>query len=219
MILIVKKKEPDSLIQYRKSSNASFDDLDGNVKDEIRTGLLQEQGYLCAYCMKRLRDDRMAVKIEHYQPRNSENELQYSNLLAVCDGNQKSRVDPDRFTCDTRKADRVLKINPQIKAHMDTVSYKMDGRICSSEAAFERDLNETLNLNDAQGYLRSNRRAAIKPIAKKLSECRNEAGAVSLLKKLKISTETINRQGQYPEYAGIQRWYIDRQLRKHNESV
>ena len=58
------------------------------VKEKLRTSLLEEQGYICAYCMKKLEDDFSKVKIEHYIARNEENQLDYNNLLAVCKGNE-----------------------------------------------------------------------------------------------------------------------------------
>ena len=88
MILIKKNSEPRSLTEYKKTVNSSFDNLPSNVKNDIRESLLKEQGYICAYCMKRI--ESSDVKIEHYKARNSENELDYKNLLAVCKGNEGS---------------------------------------------------------------------------------------------------------------------------------
>lgn len=56
MILIQKGEAPNSLIQYRKATNAYFD---GCNKDDIRDRLLEEQGHLCAYCMCRIFKDTM----------------------------------------------------------------------------------------------------------------------------------------------------------------
>ena len=95
-------------------SGADFDGLD---KTELRENLLKEQGYICAYCMKRIRDEK-DTKIEHYRARNMDNELEYTNLLAVCYGNQittasVTKTGKKRFTCDTMKGNQVLNINPQ----------------------------------------------------------------------------------------------------------
>lgn len=83
MILIRKNRIPSSLVEYKRTDGASFDNLPKDVKDKLRTSLLKEQGYICAYCMKKLEDDSSKVKIEHYVARNEENELEYGNLLAV----------------------------------------------------------------------------------------------------------------------------------------
>lgn len=104
MIYIEKKSEPVSLREGRETPGADFDGLD---KRELRKSLLEEQGYLCAYCMKRIRKDKN-VKIEHYHPRNIQNQMDYGNLLAVCMDNQtledeKGKVQKVRFTCDSCK--------------------------------------------------------------------------------------------------------------------
>lgn len=54
MILIKKKSEPHSLTIYKKTINASFDNQPSKVKEDLRKSLLEEQGYICAYCMKRM---------------------------------------------------------------------------------------------------------------------------------------------------------------------
>ena len=84
MISIKKGVEPDSLRYYRRTPGANFDGLD---KTELRERLLEEQGHLCAYCIQRI-TGKGAVKIEHYEKRTTENQLEYKNLLAVCSGNE-----------------------------------------------------------------------------------------------------------------------------------
>lgn len=61
MRYITKGREPSSLTQYKKQSGAYFD---GTNKEDIRQALLEEQGYLCAYCMCRISAENM--KIEHW---------------------------------------------------------------------------------------------------------------------------------------------------------
>lgn len=137
MIWIVKQNEPKSLEEHRNTPGSDYYGLD---KTELRKSLLEEQGFICAYCMQRIRgaDD---TKIEHYQPRNPANELQYTNLLAVCYGNSKPNrqgvpIDPERFTCDKKKEDDILQINPQSEADMKTVYYDQNGRIYSTNGYF-----------------------------------------------------------------------------------
>ena len=69
MISIKKGVEPDSLRYYRRTPGANF------------------EGHLCAYCIQRI-TGKGAVKIEHYEKRTTENQLEYKNLLAVCSGNE-----------------------------------------------------------------------------------------------------------------------------------
>ncbi|NBH33059.1 hypothetical protein D3Z58_05740 [Clostridiaceae bacterium] len=54
MIYIKKNAEPAKLLQYRHQPNGRFDDMDADVKEQLRESLLKEQGHLCAYCMRRI---------------------------------------------------------------------------------------------------------------------------------------------------------------------
>lgn len=222
MILIRKKSEPLSLRNYRGKAQSSFDNMDADVKVELRNSLLEEQGYLCAYCMKRIRKANK-VKIEHYRARTSDNELVYANLLAVCDGNEtlrdeKGKVNPKMFTCDTMKRDAVLHINPQNISDMEKISYDNQGKIYSADSECQKDLDSILNLNNSNGYLISNRKAALKGILKKLSELHQGQDPLPLLLSLKRYCDNPNLEGEYPEYVGIMRWYIDKKLKRFNAS-
>ncbi|MCX4315557.1 MAG: hypothetical protein OSJ52_02805 [Lachnospiraceae bacterium] len=96
MLYIKKGKEPESLTKYRKSKFAYFDGYE--EKDAIRECLLKEQGYLCAYCMRRI--DKAHMKIEHWYPedRLSDAErLDFRNMLGACLGHlegTKGKLEP-----------------------------------------------------------------------------------------------------------------------------
>jgi hypothetical protein len=38
-------------------------------KDVLRLSLLEEQGYICAYCMRRIENNPLKTKIEHWKSR------------------------------------------------------------------------------------------------------------------------------------------------------
>ena len=63
-----------------KSIRQCFDKL---PKEQIRKNLLQEQHYLCAYCMKRIDDNPLYTTIEHWLPlsKNKDRALDYSNMV------------------------------------------------------------------------------------------------------------------------------------------
>lgn len=219
MIYIKKTSEPRSLVEHRCTPGADFDGLD---KSELREYLLKEQGYLCAYCMKRIHNEK-DTKIEHYRARNAENELEYTNLLAVCYGNQPSpnsvgKVGKKRLTCDSMKGNRVLHINPQSREDMETIYYDNNGRIYSSNKVYQDELQDILNLNDSYGYLIENRKAIIDVVMRKLSGTRTNKEAKELLLKWKRAVYNLSYGEEYPQYVGVLRWYVDRQLRKHGVS-
>lgn len=133
------------MVEYKRTVNVLFDSLPKEVKDKIRTSLLEEQEYICSYCIKKLRDGSFQVKIEHYITRTKDNELYYKNLLAVCKGNEGEFL--KNQTCDTRKGNREIKINPQESRDRLTVSYTNDGKIKSTNKYYQKDFNDRLNLN------------------------------------------------------------------------
>lgn len=209
MIYINKSDEPKNLIEYRNTINASFDDMDREVKDELREHLLKEQKYLCAYCMSRISNDRN-TKIEHYRPRNTENELQYGNLFAVCKGNEGQIKELQ--TCDTHKGNISLSINPMKVHHIQSIAYKSDGTIYSSNDTFNYDINYTLNLNCDRGYLKTNRKAALTGFLKKLRKIKPGIEAKSFLMKMKEFYE--GKEKQEP-YIGIILYDIEKRLKRY----
>ncbi|HUW07262.1 MAG TPA: hypothetical protein VMW01_13475 [Williamwhitmania sp.] len=109
MISIVKIKEPKELFAYRLQPNAEYDGANFTpVKDAIRQSLLEEQGYICAYCMQRIQNDRTKMKVEHWQSQSKTPALQldYKNMLAVCLGNQSYSY--NNTHCDTHRKNTSL---------------------------------------------------------------------------------------------------------------
>ena len=69
MIFIRKKPEPRSLTEYKLQPFANYDGCD---KEPIKKNLFEEQGHLCAYCMRRIQDIS-EMTIEHYKSQNPQN--------------------------------------------------------------------------------------------------------------------------------------------------
>ncbi|MCP4106886.1 MAG: TIGR02646 family protein [Desulfobacteraceae bacterium] len=175
MKYIKKNKEPDSLKKYRCSAdpNKTYDNYSDN--GELRKSLLEEQGYICCYCMKRIPDKNGRFKIEHWKPQSPcpDLQLEYKNLLASCFGGEGGPKHMQH--CDTHKADQKITINPtdpnceslvkferkkakdkktDNKSESDP-NYKrvakcihsLSGEITSDNQTIKDDLNEILNLN------------------------------------------------------------------------
>jgi uncharacterized protein (TIGR02646 family) len=175
-------------------------------KTETKTALLVEQGYLCAYCMERISQE--SVQIEHYIARTSVNppgrnyELQYSNMIGVCPGNEGSP--PDRQTCDERRGNTQLTVNPLMQWTIDTISYTSDARIVSSDAAINQDLNDTLNLNVS--FLRANRKGALDGLKRELQKRKPTKDWKTLARKYiaKLKADRIKEP-----YCGILIHYLE----------
>ncbi|GAB6168828.1 hypothetical protein JCM1393_12880 [Clostridium carnis] len=162
MLLIKKGREPNSLTIYKKQINAYYD---GCNKGDIRQALLKEQGYLCAYCMKRISEDNM--KIEHYVTQSSSDDkeaLEYNNMLGVCLGNTDIKTKYENLTCDSHRGNAQLTVNPFLKASIDLIKYSENGEIYSENSDINKDLNETLNLNCDQALLKVNRARVLKEL-------------------------------------------------------
>ena len=194
---IIKQSEPRSLVKHRSQANANYDNYPD--KDVLRKSLLKEQGYICCYCMSRIKSDEM--KIEHWQPQTkyTSRQLDYRNLLGACMGNQGAR--PQNQHCDTRKGDSEITINPieGDKNCENLIKYRPDGKIYSDDVSIHHDLNETLNLN--LDFLKKNRSDALFIVIRKLDEkFPNKTWAKITVQKEIDKLNTKDENGFYDAY-------------------
>ena len=79
------KAENNRNAHYKNDFSA--DDADGiNRRRRLRESLVNEQGKICCYCMRRISTD--SSHIEHFLPKDffADQDLSYENLLASCNG-------------------------------------------------------------------------------------------------------------------------------------
>jgi uncharacterized protein (TIGR02646 family) len=168
MRTILKRAEPDSLTEHRLTPGADYDNY--RDKDTLRTYLVEEQRGLCCYCLARIRADREKMKIEHWhcQANYADEQLDYSNLLGTCTGNERGRASDQH--CDTSKEDRDLSRNPANPMHHVEVLTRFpgDGRIVSDDPVFDVELNEVLRLN--LPFLVNSRKAVLSGFQKGLAK-------------------------------------------------
>ncbi|EHH1031119.1 TIGR02646 family protein [Vibrio parahaemolyticus] len=212
MIEIKKGREPASLIRYRNRPDALYDGPNFTVvKDDIRDSLLKEQGFLCAYCMCRVKKTKM--KVEHYRCQHSHPSLQltYTNLFACCMGNEGSVK--KKQTCDTKKGSDSLSIDllSQNPLASSLISYNSSGKIKCSDSNIDTELNEVLNLN--QRRLVANRKAVLEAVESELGKkrgLRSRAEITSLLK----SYTGLDTNYKYKEYCGVAKFYLEKRLQR-----
>lgn len=89
------KLTPEKLITHRqikKNKKLIWKKLDGEIKQIVKLSLLQEQGFICCYCQKRIELNEN-TGIEHFIERNEKPEkmFDYDNLFACCDGGDSER--------------------------------------------------------------------------------------------------------------------------------
>lgn len=215
---IIKKREnePSSLIEYRSTPNANYDDCN---KEDIRLALLKEQGYICAYCMQRINNRRNKngeplTTIEHYKAQSHDENLRlnYFNMLGVCRGNEGQ---PRRLQhCDSSRGNIPLKINPLDKNCESLVKYSSSGDIYSEHEIIDNDLQNTLNLN--QKWLVEGRKnaidLAIQTLQHKYKKKQGQGWSRSdLIKEIK-TWESRNSDTQFQPFCQAVIYYLKKKL-------
>ena len=151
MIEIKKGREPDMLLRYRLKEGTSYEQMDTDVKRDLLNKLLEEQGHICAYCMRRIPETRKLpigvppATIEHWFPRNPDDKqdigqgLDYRNMFAVCSGN-RGYGNKDGMTCDARRGNEPIKVNPCDVETLRGITYTSSGMIKSSDPKIDEVL-------------------------------------------------------------------------------
>jgi hypothetical protein len=122
--------------------------------------------------MRAIDPEKHYVRIEHHEPQSSpggrDRDLDWDNLLAACSGAPKLRnradddaatrkVPPHLQTCDNRKRNRAITINP-LTSSVDAIRYLPNGRLAHPDEQLQQDIDDRLNLN--VGFLVDGRLAA-----------------------------------------------------------
>lgn len=209
MIFIKKLPQPKSLVKYKKSeSNPTYETIPTDIKVEIKKQLIEEQGHICAYCMQRINQNDTSVTIEHYIPRNGEHgnpdkQLDYNNLLAVCDGNRGST----HLTCDASKGSELITVNPLDKNSIQKICYQSDGTIYSNDEDINHDLNQTLNLNYVT--IKSNRKSALDALKRQLIKEKRTGDWSSVARKRYLQ---LSQSPEKIPYVGIILQYLEKHM-------
>jgi len=223
---IIKDKEPRSLTEHRAQGGFYY-----NLnRDELRNSLLDEQGFICCYCMKRIpqklknEDSEKhfpSCKIEHVkcQSKNPELELNYQNLLVACNGNHGY---PKKMqTCDTFKRERNLSFNP---ADTDRniegfIRFKANGQIFSDDDTIDKELNNVLNLNTKD--LKDVREAFYIEIQKRIIQEGKKRKGKEIQRKFyeKEKNKLLTmRNGKFEPYCMVGVYLINKKLKKFDEN-
>mgnify|MGYP001026137944 CR=1 FL=1 len=140
---IIKGQEPSEWTYHRLQPQADYDSADAESKEALRLSLLRDQGFVCAYCGRRIpcRDSKMGQtdsyvpetsKIEHIIPQNAFADtdalgrMDYHNLVVCCPGSVK-RIPgisiEKSMHCDSRKKNRMIHFSPLSSDIEKTLSY------------------------------------------------------------------------------------------------
>ncbi|MDO4540017.1 MAG: retron system putative HNH endonuclease [Syntrophomonadaceae bacterium] len=134
---IIKDKPPDFFEQWKldylaiHGKEPTFgNDFHGPQKQRLKETLLDEQGYICCYCMQRIGDYNS--HLEHFKPQSKypANDLDYDNILVSCDGYKL-----DASHCGHRKGpwyNEALIVSPLDEDVEAVFTYNADGTINAS---------------------------------------------------------------------------------------
>jgi len=145
---IVKQGEPQAFTDWKAQANEDWQPtygvLAGETKTTTKDALMQEQGYLCCYCERRLTENDS--HIEHFQPQNDQaaDPLDFNNMLCSCQ-DQLKKGEPRH--CGNLKGDwfdRDLLVSPFDIACEERFAFEGDGLI-KPATAHDQAATETIN--------------------------------------------------------------------------
>ncbi|MEP7125976.1 MAG: retron system putative HNH endonuclease [Byssovorax sp.] len=156
--------EPPDLTAFKAAANAEwtprYRDLD---KRPVRAALAREQGYLCGYCGSRIGQREGDCHIEHVEAQSTtpSRELDYTNMLASCQGSEAKPQVPEH--CGQARGNAPLPVTPFLADCGEYFSYGSDGSIgATSDPAKNEAADRTLRiLRLGVDRLKSARAAAI----------------------------------------------------------
>lgn len=203
---IDKAREPREWTEYRNTPNVDYQSIPPLVES-----LLKEQGYICAYCMRRIpcrdRNSSEDHRVEHIKCRNRYPafKLNYNNMVICCPGAISGN---QSFHCDKSKEDEDISFSPLNGEVIESLSYRHDGVIRSSNPQWDEELNNVLNLNNE--YLKENRKQVLDAL-------------IEVMKHTEVKARWLNQQldkwshkdedGCYKPYCGVIEWYLKRKLK------
>lgn len=221
MVRIKKQWEPKELTEFKKNGIESYEDLDNAsgaiVKEKLQHFLCSEQFGLCAYCMSRITPETM--KIEHFIPRSDKTNgkqmsLDYSNMLAVCDGGVKFNEEHklsgiENLSCDASKGNKLLSLNPSVESDYNQmkIRYSSDGKIHSDSlnSNFKDEIESVLNLNVLR--LINMRRAA----KMKVIDYLKKSGKLTASQKTEIiKSMQTPKDGVLPPFVGVSVFFLNK---------
>lgn len=186
----------------------------------LRKALLEEQGFICAYCMRQIpvkdSSENETSKIEHIKSRSDYPYLQldYNNMLICCPGS----IDGDSH-CDKSKGHQSISFSLFVPQLQQSIAYgSKDGTIKSSVPAIDDELNRLLNLNNRR--LKANRLQVIEAIIATLDKKKWKKSECQLqLEKWKERvTRNINGEdvSVLRPYCGVVIHFLEKKLKQYD---
>lgn len=218
---INKLPEPQSLLKHRTKPGSTYENL---PKHQVRISLISEQGYICCYCMQRIKlaeqGHTQKTKIEHFacqaDPDNAHLELNYHNLLLSCMGGEG--FSKHLQTCDTYKGDKVFSYHPcdNNRNVEDLIKYRPNGEIYSDDPQLDQELSDVLNLNNQD--LVKNRRIQFEFIQKMIRDEGKKRKGKAIKRRYfedKKNELLSKRNAKFNQFCMIGVYILNKKLRKY----
>ena len=223
------------LIELERNSG-TYDDIKNDksksiyTRDEVLGSLLEEQSFLCAYCMQKI--NIKTATIEHIIGQNyidnetngRDYQIDYDNLLAVCNGKScKEELHCDKSRANYQKL-RPLFANPLKKQIIGNIKFTNSGVVyykqyqskeeikdfkdhmkCSEDNNIQYDISYVLNLNCDN--LKLQRKVVINALKKITKNWSNK----DKIKKLLDEYQSGNRQ--CTKFYGLIIYILSKKLR------
>jgi uncharacterized protein (TIGR02646 family) len=207
---ITKQTEPAFLIHYRNLQGAEWNrDVKKLERDQARAQLCSEQGALCCFCEGRIRPTEHHMKVAHFVPQDVNRSLMFNwnNLLGACKGGEGNAYKKQH--CDTRQGSQELssRLHPVTLAP-GTIDFNTEGKVLSSDATANEELNTKLNLN-LDRLVRNRKSAADAMIAQMGKESWKVSDIERKLKEL--AAVGVTERIEYQSYLA---WWLRRRLQK-----
>jgi len=222
---INKGREPLSLTKYRSSISHSdlnrsniYEDFKEKTKDgcskseshNLRRQLLEEQGYICCYCMSRI--DCNNSKIEHFKPQTKYRNLQinYQNLFLACSGGE-GKIGKEQY-CDSFKGEDELESINLLSSIENYIAYSKLGEISSIDSKIDNELNSILNLNN--NILKRNRKESYQRLIQNMNK---KGWTIKDIKHSINKYKTVDSKGKYRPYCEMIVYFLTKKLKTKGE--
>ena len=142
-------RTPQCLTDLIAEGETEYKALRGECRKEVIFNLKEEQGYLCAYCRRKIDS---IFQIEHIVGQNTipgeSKKLDYKNFHGGCSGiAYDTNKKPKEEICHKKKGNTIVTLDLMNPVHIATIKYNLDFTISSSDATIDTELNEVYALN------------------------------------------------------------------------
>ena len=236
MKLIVKNKPTPlhhKLVEFQKDINGTYPNLTSEIKSDLLKALLGEQGYICAYCMQTINENNSSIEHiigqsftdENGDKLGEKNQLNYENLLVVCEGKSCK----DNLHCDKSRAiyqkDRPLYSNPLENKIIQNIRFTEKGLVyyknfleieeieklknhkeLDEDSNIKYDLYKVLNLNCEN--LKSKRVYLINALKKFTKDWSNQERM-----KKELNRYLLKPNNQYEQLTQVAIYFLSKKLK------